>query len=116
MIGSKSCEGHCGGRHLTSRQATILELTAAGFTADQVARHLGVVRNTIEDHLRVMRARTRTRNCPELVAWAFAAGIFLPGSWPPRLSGRTCICPPGEPEGSSLPRAEPGAGRLPIRG
>ena len=77
----------CGAEHLTGRQAEILCLIAAGLTAGQAAQRLSVATSTIEDHLRAMRQRTRTRNSVELVARAFAAGILVPGFWPPRLSG-----------------------------
>jgi DNA-binding CsgD family transcriptional regulator len=69
----------CGTEHLTGRQAEILCLIAAGLTAGQAAQHLSVATSTIEDHLRAMRERTRTRNSVELVARAFAAGILIPG-------------------------------------
>src|SRR5215467_14257057 len=81
----------CGAEHLTGRQAEILCLIAAGLTAGQTAQRLSVATSTIEDHLRAMRERTRTRNSVELVARAFAAGILVPGSWPPRLSGHRCL-------------------------
>jgi len=38
-----------------------------------------------------MHERTRTRNSVELAARAFAAGILVPGFWPPRLSGHRCL-------------------------
>jgi len=106
----------CGAEHLTGRQAEILCLIAAGLTAGQAAQRLSVATSTIEDHLRAMRERTGTRNSVELVARAFAAGILVPGSWPPRLSGHRCLLadkghaaahlvadgprPPGRPPGS----------------
>src|SRR5215831_5983683 len=81
----------CGAEHLTGRQAEILCLIAAGLTAGQAAQRLSVATSTVEDHLRVMRERTRTRNSVELAARAFAAGILVPGLWPPRLSGHRCL-------------------------
>ena len=79
--------GTCGGHMaLSARQAEILQLVAAGFTAEAAAERLGIARSTVEDHLRAMRRQTCARNCPELVARAYVAGIFVPGSWPPRLA------------------------------
>jgi DNA-binding CsgD family transcriptional regulator len=81
----------CSTQHLTARQAEVLCLAAAGLTADQMAQCLGTTTRTVEDHLRTMRQRTTTRNGVELVARGFAAGILVPGSWPPQLSGRRCM-------------------------
>jgi DNA-binding NarL/FixJ family response regulator len=77
---------------LTGRQAEILCLVAGGLTAHQAARRLGITNGTVEDHLRAMRQLTKTRNSVELVARAFTADIFAPGTWPPRLSD--CHCQP----------------------
>jgi DNA-binding CsgD family transcriptional regulator len=81
----------CGEGHLTFRQAEVLALVASGLTVEQAARHLRIAATTAEDHLRSMRQRTRACTCAELVARAFVAGVFLPGSWPPQLSGQLCV-------------------------
>jgi len=84
---------YCGGMHLTLRQTEVLALVASGLTVDQAACQLGIAGATAEDHLRSMRQRAQVRTCSELVARAFVAGIFLPGLWPPRLSGQLCVLP-----------------------
>jgi DNA-binding CsgD family transcriptional regulator len=60
---------------LTSRQAEVLRLAAAGLVAKEIARRLGISVRTVEGHLGVMRQRTRTRNMAELAAWGAARGI-----------------------------------------
>jgi DNA-binding CsgD family transcriptional regulator len=92
------CRCGCGAEHLTARQAEIVSLAAAGLTADQAAQCLGIATSTVQTHLRTMRQRAQARNGVELVARAFAAGILVPGSWPPPLSDHRCLAvrwPPG---------------------
>jgi DNA-binding CsgD family transcriptional regulator len=60
---------------LTSRQAEVLRLAAAGLLAKEIARRLGISVRTVEGHLGVMRQRTGTRNMAELAAWGVARGI-----------------------------------------
>lgn len=60
---------------LTSRQAEVLRLAAAGLVAKEIARRLGISVRTVEGHLGVMRQRTGTRNMAELAAWGVARGI-----------------------------------------
>jgi DNA-binding CsgD family transcriptional regulator len=60
---------------LTSRQAEVLRLAAAGLVAKEIARRLGISVRTVEGHLGVMRQRTGTRNMAELAARAAARGI-----------------------------------------
>lgn len=60
---------------LTSRQAEVLRLAAAGLVAKEIARRLGISVRTVEGHLGVMRQRTGTRNMAELAAWGAARGI-----------------------------------------
>jgi DNA-binding CsgD family transcriptional regulator len=76
---------------VTFRQAEVLALIVTGLTVDQVAQRLGIAATTTEDHLRSMRQRTQACTCAELVARAFVAGIFMPESWPPQLSGQLCV-------------------------
>jgi len=60
---------------LTSRQAEVLRLAAAGLAAKEIARRLGISIRTVEGHFGVMRQRTGARNMAELAAWAVARGI-----------------------------------------
>ena len=60
---------------LTSRQAEVLRLAAAGLVAKEIARRLGISIRTVEGHFGVMRQRTGTRNMAELAAWGAARGI-----------------------------------------
>lgn len=82
---------------MTLRQAEVLELLARGMTAQQAAEQLFIAETTVVGHIRVMRDRAAVTNAPELVARAFVAGILLPSSWPPRLSGRRCLQPEPSP-------------------
>jgi DNA-binding CsgD family transcriptional regulator len=90
-VGRTGLKCTCGGSHVTFRQAEVLALVAGGLTLNEAACRLGIALCTVEDHLRAMRQRARARTSHELVARAFAAGVFIPGSWPPRLSGRLCV-------------------------
>jgi DNA-binding CsgD family transcriptional regulator len=60
---------------LTSRQAEVLRLAAAGLVAKEIARRLGISIRTVEGHFGVMRQRTGARNMAELAAWGAARGI-----------------------------------------
>jgi DNA-binding CsgD family transcriptional regulator len=88
---SHGADCRCGRSHVTFRQAEVLALIAVGLTINEAALRLGIALTTAEDHLRSMRRRAQARTTLELLARAFAAGVFVPGSWPPRLSGQLCI-------------------------
>jgi DNA-binding CsgD family transcriptional regulator len=60
---------------LTTRQAEVLRLAAAGLVAKEVARRLGISIRTVEGHFLAMRQRTGTRNMAELLAWGMARGL-----------------------------------------
>jgi DNA-binding CsgD family transcriptional regulator len=60
---------------LTSRQAEVLRLAAAGLVAKEIARRLGISIRTVEGHFGVMRQRTGARTMAELAAWGAARGI-----------------------------------------
>jgi len=84
-----ACE--CGRMHLTDQQTRILRLTAEGYDARAIARRLGLSARTVEDHQAAMRHRAGTHSAAELVARCYAAGILVPGCWPPSVSGSRCL-------------------------
>jgi DNA-binding CsgD family transcriptional regulator len=81
----------CHAEHLTAREIDVLCAVAAGSSTDQAAVTLHMSSHTITHHLGDMLRRTGAGNRTELVARAYAAGILLPGTWPPLWSGRHCV-------------------------
>jgi len=87
----------CHTEHFTEREIGILRQVAAGDTNEDIAASLNISGHTVAGHLRTMLARGQSRNRAELVARAYAAGVLLPATWPPRPSGRRCL--PSPPAG-----------------
>jgi DNA-binding CsgD family transcriptional regulator len=81
----------CHTEHFTEREIGILRQVAAGDTNEDIAASLNISGHTVAGHLRTMLSRSRSRNRAELVAHAYAVGVLLPATWPPRPSGRRCL-------------------------
>jgi DNA-binding CsgD family transcriptional regulator len=90
----------CHTEHLTERELDVLCQVAAGATNDEVATSMNISGHTVAGHLRMMLNRGQARNRAELVARAYAAGILLSRTWPPRRSGRRCLQLPASPANS----------------
>lgn len=75
----------------TDRELGILRQIASGATNEEAAARLNLSTHTVAGHLRAMLSRSQSRNRVELVARAYAAGILLPGVWPPVLSHKRCL-------------------------
>ena len=76
---------------LTPEQTRLLELLAAGHTQAVIARRLRVAIRTVEHRLTRLRAQlglSSTTNAG-LVAHAYATGLLLHGTWPPRAAAPT---------------------------
>jgi hypothetical protein len=52
---------------------------------------LDISPRTVDHHVGAMLRATGARSRIDLVGLCYAAHILLPGSWPPRLSGRRCV-------------------------
>lgn len=63
-------------RPLTARQLAILRLIAAGRTTDQIAEQLGVSRNTIRDHVRMILLKFNVSDRAHAVALAMREGLI----------------------------------------
>lgn len=61
---------------LTVQQRSVLQLTANGMTAPQVARQLWVSVDTVKFHLATIRDLLGARNTTHAVAKAWRAGII----------------------------------------
>ncbi|MEG8024537.1 Regulatory protein, luxR family [Sphingomonas aurantiaca] len=59
---------------LTARELHILRLTAAGFSAKEIAKQLRIAPRTVERHIDHVRLKTRTRNRSHMVAFAVRNG------------------------------------------
>jgi DNA-binding CsgD family transcriptional regulator len=81
----------CRTEHFTEREVDVLCQVAAGAANEEVASTLNISGHTVAGYLRAMLHRSQARNRAELVARAYAAGILIPHTWPPRLSGRRCL-------------------------
>ena len=69
---------------LTPRETTVLCLIAGGLTTSQVATRLHISRHTVAQHVATMLRRAQARSRGELIARAYASGIFATGTWPPQ--------------------------------
>jgi len=81
----------CHAEHFTEREVDVLCQVAAGASNEEVASTLSISGHTVAGYLRAMLHRSQARNRAELVARAYAVGILIPYTWPPRLSGRRCL-------------------------
>lgn len=81
----------CGGPHLTRREVQVLRLAAAGLSSIQIGRRLRIASRTVDDYINAVLQRCAASSRSEAIARAYAAGVFVPGHWPPRWSGRTCL-------------------------
>lgn len=73
----------------TATEARILALLAGGATTARAAREAGLTADGVTYHLRRLSARWQAANRTELVARAYALGVLVPGTWPPRASTET---------------------------
>ena len=60
---------------LTTREAQILRLIAAGYTGKQIARELAISPSTVRTHRDNLRRKLEVHNSAQL-AWRFAQGDF----------------------------------------
>ncbi len=81
----------CHAEHFTDRELDVLCQVAAGSTNDEVASAMNLSGHTVAGHLRAMLNRSNARSRAELVARAYAVGVLVPNTWPPRRSGRRCV-------------------------
>lgn len=81
----------CGVPHLTRRQVEVLRYVAMGMSNTSVAARLQLSARTVDHHIAVMLRMCAVRSRTELVGLCYAAGILVPGRWPPEGSGRLCI-------------------------
>ncbi len=77
--------------HLTRRQVEVLRYVAMGLSNTEVAARLQVSARTVDHHVAVMLRMCAVRSRTELVGLCYAAGVLVPGRWPPEGSGRLCI-------------------------
>ncbi|MGC0207723.1 PAS domain S-box protein [Streptomyces levis] len=74
---------------VTATEARILALLAGGATTARAARETGLTADGVTYHLRRLSARWQAANRTELVARAYALGVLVPGTWPPRVATET---------------------------
>lgn len=60
----------------TDTKQTIVAMVASGYTYDSIARHLGLKRWTVVDHVKRMLKRSGARNQTHLICLAIEAGII----------------------------------------
>lgn len=74
------------GPAVTTREATILELAAAGWSTRRMAELLSVSEQAITYHLGNLLAKFGAGNRAGLVGRAFVFGYLLADDWPPRVN------------------------------
>lgn len=62
---------------LTHREQEVLELVASGYSAKQIASHIGIAPRTVESHVESLRLKMRARNKTHMVTQAVLAGLLL---------------------------------------
>lgn len=75
----------------TSTELELLKRLAEGKPYRSIAAELHLSPATIAYHATRLRGRLRASNNIALVASVLLLGVFVPNTWPPRLSGRTSI-------------------------
>lgn len=70
---------------LTEMESKVLEGVAAGLSTDKLAPALNLSRGGVEYHVTRLLRKLKAGNRTSLVARAFAEGILMVGSWPPRV-------------------------------
>jgi DNA-binding CsgD family transcriptional regulator len=71
---------------ITERQLAILCLIAAGHTSGDTAAELHISRHTVAQHIGEILRRFGARSRGEFIARAYAAGLLMPGAWPPQAT------------------------------
>jgi DNA-binding CsgD family transcriptional regulator len=72
---------------LTPREREVLELTANGYSAKEVASLIGIAPRTVERHVETVRLKMHARNRVHMITQAVIRGVLKFGSEP---------APPGE--------------------
>jgi DNA-binding CsgD family transcriptional regulator len=67
---------------LSQREQQILELVANGYSAKEVAAHIGIAPRTVERHIENIRLKMRARNRAHMVTQAVLAGYLQIGPKP----------------------------------
>ena len=62
---------------MTHREQQVLELVASGYSAKQIASHIGIAPRTVEGHVETVRLKMRARNKTHMVTQAVLAGLLL---------------------------------------
>lgn len=74
---------------LSPREVAVLEGIAAGRSSQQLARLLGVSQKGVDYHVKKLGDLLDAPNRTALVARAYASGVLLPHTWPPRAASAT---------------------------
>ncbi|MEU6669080.1 PAS domain S-box protein [Streptomyces sp. NPDC046727] len=80
----------------TAVEGQVLALLAGGATTARAARELGLSKDGVTYHLRRLSARWGAAGRTELVARAYALGVLLPGTWPPRAATGNPLAHPSQ--------------------
>jgi PAS domain S-box-containing protein len=70
---------------LTAIDAKVLEGVAAGISTIQLAALLFLSRGGVEYHVATLMRKFKVANRPALVSKCYSTGVFVLGSWPPRV-------------------------------
>jgi PAS domain S-box-containing protein len=74
-----------GKKLLTDMDARVLEGVAAGESTVRLATSLYLSRGGVEYHVNTLMRKLNVTNRPALVSKAYSMGMFVVGSWPPRV-------------------------------
>lgn len=64
----------------------VLEGVAAGLSTSSLASSLYLSTQGVQYHVSALARKLKAANRTALVSRAYAAGILVPGSWPPRVA------------------------------
>jgi PAS domain S-box-containing protein len=70
---------------LTAIDAKVLEGVAAGVSTVQLATLLFLSRGGVEYHVATLMRKFKVTNRPALISKCYSTGVFVLGSWPPRV-------------------------------
>jgi DNA-binding CsgD family transcriptional regulator len=98
--GTGWCSCGWSGAHLTRREIDVLLFVAEELDNAEIAAELGISIRTVEAHVASMLRKVGSKNRAGLITRSYASGVLLPGTFPPRWSGRSSVILP-----ATAPRA-----------
>jgi len=79
----------------TRAETRVLELVAMGLSTGEIAQHQWVTPAAVTFHIGNLLRKLGADNRTGMVARAYALGVLMPGTWPPRIDPEMAGVAPG---------------------